>query len=217
MNSIEFLKELKLVAKGAEAELWLGEFLGQQVVIKKRIRKLYRDPLLDAKLRLVRTMEEGRLLARSSSAGVNVPFPFFIDPLSYTLIEQVLNGPLLRDIDPIDVGLMKKVGFEVAKLHLSGVVHGDLTTSNVIVLSGTDPFIIDFGLGAFSADLEDRGVDLLLLKKSLEANLPNQSYDLFSSFYEGYKEILGADAAQILARSQEIERRGRYFAERSFD
>jgi len=147
----------------------------------------------------------------------HVPFPFFIDPLSYTLIEQVLSGPLLRDVDPIDIGLMKKVGFEVAKLHLSGVVHGDLTTSNVIVSSGTDPFIIDFGLGAFSADLEDRGVDLLLLKKSLEANLPDQSHDLFSSFYEGYKEILGADAAQILARSQEIERRGRYFAERSFD
>jgi len=73
------------------------------------------------------------------------------------------------------------------------------------------------GLGSFSPELEDRGVDLLLMRKSLEANLPSASGGLFSRFFEGCREVMGPGADEVLERSAEIERRGRYYAERAID
>ncbi|MFP3219831.1 MAG: Kae1-associated kinase Bud32 [Candidatus Marsarchaeota archaeon] len=214
---IEFLKEIKPVAKGAEAELWLGLLLGTQVVIKKRVKKSYRDPALDAKLRATRTLEEGRLLAKAYLEGVSVPAPLFIDPQGFLLVEEMVSGSLLRDVVNGLPPIMRLVGEEVAKMHLAGLVHGDLTTSNVIITGEAKAFIIDFGLGSFSPELEDRGVDLLLMRKSLEANLPSASGGLFSRFFEGYRGVMGPGADEVLERSAEIERRGRYYAERAID
>ncbi|MGC8601096.1 MAG: Kae1-associated kinase Bud32 [Thermoprotei archaeon] len=216
MSNLEFLSEGSLIAKGAEAELWSGTMLGMPVVIKKRVSKAYRDPSLDFRLRANRTFEEGRLISKAYLAGVSVPAPLYIDPISFILVESFIKGELLRDI--VDrQGLMKSVGVEVAKMHKTGMVHGDLTTSNVLISDKGKPVIIDFGLGAFSSDLEDLGVDMLLMKKSLEANVPTKADKLYSEFVEGYREVAGTATDEVYKKAEEIERRGRYFRERVVD
>ncbi len=214
--ALDFLVEGSLVAKGAEAELWSGTMLGMPVIIKRRISKAYRNPALDFKLRVNRTFEEGRLISKAYIAGVSVPVPLFIDPINFMIVEGRVKGELLRDVVE-SKGLMRSVGVEVAKMHGAGIVHGDLTTSNVMITSEGKPVIIDFGLGAFSNDVEDLGVDVLLMKKSLEANVPNKAKALYEEFMEGYREVAGAASDDVYKRAEEIERRGRYFQERAID
>jgi len=216
-GTIDFLKEGAVVARGAEAVLLEGELLGFPVVIKRRLPKPYRDSGLDYRLRFNRTYEEGRLLAKAARAGVSVPLPIFIDPPTFTIVESRVRGRILKDVTDQASSLMKFVGVQLAKLHLSGVVHGDFTTSNVLVDQSGTPFIIDFGLGSSSTGLEERGVDLLLMKKSLEANAPSLAKQLFSDFFEGYRETFGEGSDDVLRRSGEIEKRGRYYAERAFE
>ncbi|MFQ1021361.1 Kae1-associated kinase Bud32 [Tardisphaera saccharovorans] len=216
MAVLDFFVEGSLVAKGAEAELWSATMLGMPVLIKRRTSKAYRDPALDFKLRVNRTFEEGRLISKAYIAGVSVPAPLFIDPINFMIVESYVKGELLRDVVERK-GLMHSVGVEVAKMHGAGIVHGDLTTSNVLITSGDKPVIIDFGLGAFSYDVEDLGVDVLLMKKSLEANVPAKAIALYDEFMEGYREVAGAASEEVYKRAEEIERRGRYFQERAID
>lgn len=211
-----FIKQFQMIGKGAEAELWSGSMLGIDVVLKKRISKAYRNPVLDARLRASRTFEEGRLLSKAYLSGVSVPAPVFIDPLQYVLVESLVRGVLLRDYEKAET-VMRSLGMEVGKLHQLGIVHGDLTTSNVMVGEGGRVYIIDLGLGSFSNDVEDRGVDILLMKKSLEANTPSRAAALYEEFVAGYREVFGPGSEDVLVRAQEIERRGRYFEERAID
>jgi len=102
------------------------------------------------------------------------------------------------------------LGRVIAKMHEGGVVHGDLTISNVLSSNGT-LFLIDFGLGAFSNELEDRGVDILLLNRAMKSTHINFHEEIFDAFLRGYTAIVGKKReAEIVRKMHEIERRGRY-------
>ncbi|MDD1658162.1 MAG: Kae1-associated serine/threonine protein kinase, partial [Methanomicrobiales archaeon] len=91
--------------------------------------------------------------------------------------------------------------------HRAGIIHGDLTTSNMVV-SRDQIALIDFGLSAVSEEVEARGVDLHVLFQTLRSTTADHAL-LRSAFLEGYGEMLPA-ADEVLAREQEIEKRGRY-------
>jgi TP53 regulating kinase-like protein len=206
--------------KGAEANLYLADWYGRKVVFKKRLPKKYRSPHLDEQIRNYRTIHEPQLIHQARKAGVSTPIIFFVDRKSATIIMQYIEGKqvkqLLKESSKLDrQRLCFKIGESIGRLHEHGVIHGDLTTSNFIQNGRGRVFFVDFGLGEKTKELEARGVDLHLMKRALESTHYDIADECFACAMEGYRAIMKTEASQkVLQKIREIERRGRYVAER---
>uniref|UniRef100_A0A7C3J437 non-specific serine/threonine protein kinase n=1 Tax=Candidatus Methanomethylicus mesodigestus TaxID=1867258 RepID=A0A7C3J437_9CREN len=203
-----------LVKKGAEAELRRGEWLGFDVIFKKRVRKEYRNAALDSYIRGARTSLESRLLADARACMVPTPIVYFVDMEAFEIVMSYIPGePLKKLIDGMDDARMRlafrEIGISVGRLHRGGIVHGDLTTSNIIS-AGRRLYLIDFGLGEHTTSTEARGVDIHLMRRALESSHHSRSKSAYDSFVEGYRLEMGEAAADVLRRVEEIRRRGRY-------
>lgn len=197
-----------LLRKGAEAELYLFEKDGQKVILKRRIPKPYRLPQLDVHIRKTRTRREARLLDRARRVGVRTPRVLRVDDRNMEIEMEYVEGERLKEylLRTGDWRIMKRVGKAVATLNANDIVHGDLTTSNII-LSGGDLVFIDFGLGAVSKSIEDKAVDLLCFRRSYFATHPDLPQG-WTAFLEGYRDYPQAPA--VLKRMEEVARRARY-------
>ena len=201
-----------LIKRGAEAELTRTEFLGRAAVEKRRVPKGYRLPDLDESLRRSRIRTEARLMAEARAAGVSVPILYDIDPRECTIVMEFIGGPTVKEV--FDRGgnpatkLARDLGRVVGRLHRAGIVHGDLTTSNMIVRDGRI-VMIDFSLGAKDRGVEGRGVDLHLLREALiSAHARSTVY--YREVLLGYRETMGKESDAVIAAVREIEGRGRY-------
>jgi N6-L-threonylcarbamoyladenine synthase/protein kinase Bud32 len=193
------VRETPGVWKGAEAVLSLH---GGKLT-KERVKKAYRIPELDEKIRKGRTTREPRLLASARAAGVMTPVVFDVLPSEYKIVMDYVEGdPLYKVIDG-SPDLANEMGLLVRRLHDQNIIHGDLTTSNIIV-HGKRLVFIDFGLGGVSSRAEDKATDLLLLKKALNANHPKKFEELWGRVLEGYGD------SEVLKRLEVAEQRGRY-------
>ncbi|MGQ9469996.1 MAG: KEOPS complex kinase/ATPase Bud32 [Nitrososphaerales archaeon] len=204
----------RLIRKGAEADIYLGKWFGRDAILKIRKPKPYRQPELDAEIRKRRTLHEASFLIDSRKAGVPTPLVYFIDPNKAEIVMQYIKGIRLKEIISdkkigIDA-LCSEVGRCIARLHKNDIIHGDLTTSNFLVLRNRIVFI-DFGLAFFSQRLEDMAVDLHLIKGVLKSAHSEVADEAFNKILEGYAEIAGIKMIKNLVRKiKEIERRGRY-------
>lgn len=210
------MKGWKRIKKGAEAELYLAQWLGAPVIIKRRIPKPYRRPDFDLQLRKTRTLKEASLMLAAKRQGVPVPSLLCVDVTETSLIMEYIEGPTLRDLLVADVNAdwaIYQVGRHIGKLHRGGLVHGDLTTSNMIA-SGDKVFLLDFGLGDHSTSIEARGVDLHLMLRALESLVPSKAHGLFSIALKGYTEVMGGLAQEIVKRALSVRLRGRYVERR---
>jgi TP53 regulating kinase-like protein len=209
-----------LIKKGAEANLYLADWHGRRVILKKRLPKEYRPFKLDEQIRTYRTVHESQLMHEAKEAGVPTPKIFLIDVKNTTIIMQFIEGKqiklLLNDLSEIERrDLCFWIGQLIAKLHKKGVIHGDLTTSNMIMDARGKVFFVDFGLGEKSEELEARGVDLHLMKRALESTHYQFAESCYKSVIDGYGSLLSSKELQnILEKIKEIERRGRYVSER---
>ncbi len=200
---------------GAEARIDLIDWYGQVVIRKTRIPKAYRIEALDKQLRVRRTREEVEILHAAKLAGVDCPKIFFADPESSEIIMEYVTGVLLKDATN-DKQFRKKekyqrLGQYAAKLHAKGIIHGDLTTKNVI-LAEEGMVLIDFGLAFISDRIEDRAEDLHLLKQALRSSdsTRNASSE-FEDVMKGYESEAGEKITMIVkGQISKIERRGRY-------
>ena len=208
------MAELTLVSKGAEADILLDpDWNGFKVIIKRRGEKGYRVPELDAAIRRSRTIREASIIHRAKEAGVPTPLIYRVDPDGAQIIMEYIEGEKVRDIvDRISPKerekLFREIGRKTGLLHGAGIVHGDLTTSNLISSGGRVVFI-DFGLGEMSDGVESRGVDLNLMYRMLISTHYEHTEELFTAFKAGYEETLD-EAREALDRMVEISRRGRY-------
>jgi TP53 regulating kinase-like protein len=205
--------------RGAEAYLYIISWLGRPAILKVRLPKTYRHPLLDIELRWSRTATEARGLLAAMKAGVNVPKLYYVDPPCTLIVTEYIRGELLVNIvkeDPKNAYEQDMVLGEMAgKLHEAGIAHGDLTTSNAIVDDKGRLYLIDFGLSTLKASLRDQAVDVHLYLRSLESTTPAHVNKMMDSFMEGYSSVRGRDkAAKILELVKEIRMMGRYVAER---
>jgi len=100
------------------------------------------------------------------------------------------------------------VGRLIGKLHSAGIIHGDLTTSNMIMKDGK-LYFIDFGLGFFSRKLEDQGTDLKLLKEALKSTHFKIMDVCWKNILKGYRTEY-PKAEMVLKRVEDIEKRARY-------
>ena len=197
----------KILQQGAEALI----ILEKGSVTKRRIKKSYRLPLIDEKIRKQRTRAEGKLLEK---AGTLIPIPKVIkvDEKTKEIVMEFIDGKKLSDnLDKLPLDKQKQimwaVGVNTAKIHDSGIIHGDLTTSNMILFDDKI-FFIDFGLGFHSQKAEDKAVDIHLLRQALEAKHFRHWQTLFAEFLKGYEN----SKHDSLVRSQfkKVEARGRY-------
>ncbi len=209
-----------LLKKGAEASLFLADWHGKRVVIKQRLPKQYRPPQLDLTIRRYRTVHEPQLMHEAKRAGVPTPSIYMVDVENASIIMQYIEGHQVKSLldtlcEPDREELCRKIGGEIAKLHKHGVIHGDLTTSNMILSCDGTIFFVDFGLGDKTAELEAQGVDLHLLRRALQSTHFQFADECFTAVLKGYSAVLGLKAERaVLEKVREIEKRGRYVAER---
>jgi len=210
----------QLIYRGAEANIYLTQWHGYNVIKKERVAKKYRVGLLDEELRRRRTVHEAQLLYDAKRNGVPAPTVLLLSPKDSTLLLSRIDGERLREkLARVDkgeaVGLCLEVGRLVARLHRAGIQHGDLTTSNMVQTADGRIFLVDFGLGAYSTQVEDMGVDILLMKRALTSTHYRISEECFQSFLKGYRLELGEEKADtVFERVKAIERRGRYVERR---
>ena len=209
-----------LIKKGAEASLYLTDWHGRKVIMKKRLPKKYRPSKLDEHIRTYRTIHEPQLMHEAKKAEVPTPTIFLVDLKNATITMEFIEGKqvkqLLNEVTKNErQQLCLKIGELIGRLHEYGIIHGDLTTSNMILDSEGKIFFVDFGLGEKTKELEARGVDLHLMKRALQSTHFRFTEECFDAVIRGYSKVLGAETVKnILDKIKEIERRGRYVAER---
>jgi Kae1-associated kinase Bud32 len=204
---------MEMIGKGAEANIYLDG----DAVIKERIKKTYRVDKLDETLRRSRTKREAKLISAARRAGVPTPFIREVNEEMTSIIIDYVDGPkirkILNDVSSEErIKICTQVGKSAGLLHKNHIIHGDLTTSNMIQ-SGDKIYFIDFGLGEINESVEAKGVDLLVFKKSLRSTHFKHEKECLDAFFDGYRKEF-RDCVEILKRLRAIEKRGRYFSER---
>src|SRR5256712_10682166 len=207
-----------LLHRGAEADLSLATVGPWRVVVKRRVKKEYRNPSLDQQIRHDRTISEASVIHEAKTAGARVPSIVGVDIENNAIVMTHLAGTVAREcLD--DMGkseaqkLLRSIGEQIGLLPTAGIVHGDLTTSNVIVSATGAPFIVDFGMSRRSIEPEDRGVDLHLLQRSIVASHNKNPSSMMNAMIRGYEQTAGKKVADSTwGKAREIARRGRYFA-----
>ena len=214
------MKQPLLIKKGAEASLYLADWHGRKVIMKKRLPKKYRVPKLDEQIKTYRTNHEPQLMHEAKRAGVSTPTIFLVDIKRATIIMEFIGGKQVKQLlDEMSKSercrLCLNIGELIGRLHQCGIIHGDITTSNMIQNSEGKIFFVDFGLGEKRKELEARGVDLHLMKRALQSTHFRFVEECFNAVIESYSKVLDAETVKnVLDKIKQIETRGRYVAER---
>lgn len=193
---------MKILKQGAEAILYKE---GKDLV-KERIKKNYRIEEIDNKLRSFRTKKEAKLLKETDFT------PKIFNVSENKIKMEFIDGNVLKDVlDTMSTDERKKVcilmGKQIAKLHNRDIIHGDLTSSNMI-LKDNKLYFIDFGLGFISKKIEDKAVDLYLLRQALESKHYRHAEECFNGILSGYEEC--KFYKEVLERLEKVSKRGRY-------
>ncbi len=199
---------MEVIAQGAEAVLWLDK----QRILKERVTKGYRFPELDERLRKFRTRREAKILQKLEEINFPAPHLQEFSDQRMCLTMDFVQGEKLKDVLNYRnfKAIAQAVGANIAKLHCHSIIHGDLTTSNMILTDQSKPEInfIDFGLSHFSDKVEDKAVDLFLLERSLACTHPEIHPEIFNWVLTAYQDA-DSNAAEVLRRLEAVKTRGR--------
>ncbi len=207
------MTDKNIIYRGAEAEIRLSSYLGYIVIEKKRIKKRYRIKNIDDRLISSRTKGEAKLISDSRKQGVSVPIIFDVDLDEGIIIMEYIKGKRIKDIfniisDKKRRNICFKIGESIAWFHNASIIHGDITTSNMLLYDDRIYFI-DFGLGEINNEIEAKGVDLHVLMEAIESTHSKYT-TYFKYILEGYKKGLKSDANLVIQKIEEIVKRGRY-------
>ena len=237
----------KVLSQGAEGKIYLTKFLDKLCLVKERFIKEYRVKELDTKLTKARILNETRNISRASKNGINVPTIYFVNLIERKIyMEYINNGCQLKEIltyifqlndlntyEKFLEKIINDLGNMISKLHSNGIVHGDLTPSNIILKiksnenndnnlnSGKDEilksknydymYLIDFGLSSMTTSnqsgIEDKAVDLYVLKRAMISNNP-KSEEVFEKVINIYENNCD-NGKKIIEHYKKVEMRGR--------
>jgi Kae1-associated kinase Bud32 len=196
----------ELVFEGAEARTYLTEFNGTKAIEKERTKKKYREKELDEKIRRERTREEANLIHKAKLAGVRTPIIYKIDKKKNSIVMEFIKAQKIKEkINSLKEKDFTEIGKNIALLHSNSIVHGDLTTNNILFKKGKTYFI-DFGLGFKSNKTEDFAVDLLGFKKTFLSSYPEKRKE-WKLIEKGYK---WKKRKEVIERIKKVEKRARY-------
>ncbi|CAD8043343.1 unnamed protein product [Paramecium primaurelia] len=204
----------QLISQGAEARIYKIQFLGDLAILKERLSKQYRLKALDDRITTERVKTESRLLSKARQLGVNVPHLYYVD--NNQIIMMYIDGIKLKDyLNNLEKEnkaneiqqILTLVAQDIAKLHNGGIIHGDLTTSNILV-QNSKPYFIDFGLSYTKVGFaEDYAVDLYVLEKAFLSTHPTLENE-FQILLEEYKK-LQTKGKEVDLKLREVRQRGR--------
>ncbi len=174
-------------------------------LVKERVKKGYRLSVIDEKLRKSRTRKEANLMREARRAGIFVPE--IIEESEFSIKMKYIEGRQIKDVlDERNLAAVcRMIGEAAGRLHSNNIIHGDLTTSNMILSSGL--YLVDFGLGFSSSKTEDKAMDLHLLREALESthfSIMEKAWGIILKNY-AYSE-----ADKVIKTLSKIEKRGRY-------
>lgn len=216
----------KPLQQGAEGRIFIGDYKGQKCLIKERFLKAYRHPELDTHLTKTRIKAEQKAAERCAKAGVLTPKIFEADVRERKIYMEYLetsittkhyiNDHLMENKCPeLMEKLTSAIGTAVGRMHANNIIHGDLTTSNMLIKpkgeSGFDEYelvMIDFGLSQYSTTTEDKGVDLYVLERAL-LSTHSKLEELFPKILEAYRKENVKGSKEVVAKLDEVRLRGR--------
>ncbi|KAG9306188.1 hypothetical protein G9A89_016092 [Geosiphon pyriformis] len=212
------IKNAVLINQGAEARVYTAPFLTHTAIMKERFKKLYRHPILDKRLTARRVIQEARCLYKCRRSGVDTPVVYFVDVNNSSIYMEYIEGKTVRDIlrastTVTDVTTLlneiaRRIGVALANMHAADVIHGDLTTSNLLRRESNGSLVlIDFGLSYVSALPEDKAVDLYVLERAFLSTHP-KSEQMFASILDSYA-VNYKDSKAVLIKLEEVRLRGR--------
>jgi len=194
---------MNIIKRGAEAILYKED----ELLVKERISKGYRVKEIDDKLRKLRTKKEAKLLSEARRAGV--PAPKVFETEEFKIKMEFIDGERIKEL--LSHGDIKKIAEEIGKstglLHSHNIVHGDLTTSNMIMKEKI--YFIDFGLGSQTQRIEDKATDLSVLKEAFKSTHNKDLNVLWDNFILGYEQTNNS-FKHVFDALNRIESRGRY-------
>jgi len=177
----------------------------------------YRQPVLGT-AKSVRGFDREQLIAHHGrlikARNLALAVAGDVDPDDAVIVMEYVDGVNVRDaVDRLTDEerriLFIRIGGYAGMLHGAGIIHGDLTTSNILK-QGDRLVFIDFGLAEVSTEVEKRGVDLNLMDRMLTSTHYRHHEELLAAFLEGYRGTMGAEAEEAVTRMEEVARRGRY-------
>lgn len=206
-----------LLAKGAESDIVKKSYFGKDAILKKRVSKSYRIKEIDDKIRRMRTKSEAKLISDIKSCGVKSPVLYDVNLDDKSILMEEVHGNLLKNVmDDLSAderfNLAKVIGHNIGLMHNNDIIHGDITSSNMIIDDNGDFVFIDFGLGGYSDLIEDKATDLLVLKKSFQSIDYDIASETFEWIIDGYINTYSDDLSknEIKNKIKDIESRGRY-------
>lgn len=234
-------ENLKILKQGAEAKLYICNYLGRPTLIKERFEKKYRQPELDIAITKERIKNEARAIVRCKTADVKTPSLYLVDfdrrriymqhfENSITVKDFIINvfkkhekngsGDAPDSLDKVSV----LIGQTVRKLHENNIIHGDLTTSNMLLIQKNENLdendakwlqienlelvMIDFGLSFIDSSTEDKGVDLYVLERAI-ISTHNDYPAIFTKILDAYKSYSKNNVKEIISKFEEVRARGR--------
>ncbi|RLI57040.1 MAG: Kae1-associated kinase Bud32 [Candidatus Thorarchaeota archaeon] len=205
----------EVLALGAESTIYRVQYWGHNFVLKHREPKTYLHPEIDRSLRRFRTYRECKMLSHARTLGIHTPTVYAVDTEDCTIMMEYIDGAQLKKVvgslaEEELTGVCREFGRSIAQLHHGGVVHGDPTTSNILVDKVGTLWFVDFGLSEMNATLELKGVDLHLIRRALETTHWNLQDIMLRATLDGYVQQYGPEAKEIIKRMDEIRERGRY-------
>lgn len=190
---------MKLIAQGAEAKIY---FTDEGKILKERVKKNYRIEQLDNYLRKTRTRKEAKIISDLKRLGLKAPIVY--DATDFAIEMEFIDGQKLKDILSKENAkeICRKIGESVSIMHKGDMIHGDLTTSNIIVKE-REIYFIDFGLSIETKSLEQKAADLLTLYQNFHSVHPD--IEAWKHFLEGYK-----NQEEVLKVFKKMLKRRRY-------
>lgn len=234
--NIDFINNWELRYQGAESRLYFGKHANNCCVIKHRFSKKYRHPILDKKLTKERTKRERRMIEkvtqRSKELSGYMPKVVWSDESTILMTEipnceTVYNYIEREPSEATNVAVL--IGRCVAELHNIGIIHGDLTTTNLLLTplatnkqgegdanapkraksdNIRDSMIvvpIDFGLSTGSFHPEERAVDLYVLERAILSTHFSDSV-FFKTIVDSYMDSIDEKTCEPLGKQKIIER-----------
>ncbi|KAI4470396.1 o-sialoglycoprotein endopeptidase [Holotrichia oblita] len=219
------MEGFKLIKQGAESKLFQGSYLGVPTLVKDRFKKKYRHPTLDDTLMKERIKAEVRAILKCKTVGIRTPTLYLVDlnrrsifmeyfPYSVTAKEFIFNA----NESLIEV-LSHCIGKLLGKMHANNIIHGDLTTSNILIsnkqkidifyesFQNLELILIDFGLSHTDSTIEDKAVDLYVLERAI-LSTHTTTYNIFTGILNAYK-IENKNYKEVFNKLEEVQARGR--------
>lgn len=163
-------------------------------IIKFRPSKPYRHPKIDKQINKSRTIAEAKFMSKLHKLNIPSPSLIAIDALNGIIWmecvgEKLPNGDVsslknwlwwlekqedssTKCVLEVVEKVFYSIGGIIARLHLNEMIHGDLTSSNIILERKSEDaefeaVLIDFGLSSYSGLAEDKAVDLYVLERAI--------------------------------------------------